>query len=172
MKFNAAAATTALLLLVCNSTAGQAQRRPEPAATLIELWDDANDRCRGGSGDSAATDAACIEREKLGEKLDGLDWCYGMRGQIGADMSWHRCVAASLRPEHATTNCVIADPTSTPLNLRTSPNGKVIGTVPNGDRAKVLDQATDRSGEKWVYISDGSGQPLGWVFRRYLVCKN
>lgn len=162
----------ACLMLIIASTASQAQRRSEPAATLIELWGDANGRCRGGSGDSAATDAACTERERLSDRPDGLDWCYGMRGQVGAEMSWHRCVSSSLRPEHVTTNCVIADPTSTPLNLRTTPNGKIIGTVPNGDRTKILDQATDRTGGKWVYISDAAGQPLGWVFRRYLVCQN
>ncbi|WP_354265970.1 SH3 domain-containing protein [Bradyrhizobium sp. I1.7.5] len=159
--------------VLVQTTACPAQTRPpEPAATLIDLWADANGRCRGGSGDSAKTDAACAERERLGERLDGLDWCYGKRGQIGAEMQWHGCVSSSLRPERATANCVIADPTSTPLNVRTGPNGKIIGTVPNGDRANVIDQAVDRSGERWVYIADVQGQPLGWVFRRYLVCRN
>jgi hypothetical protein len=155
------------------AAAARAQARPpEPAATLIQLWADANGRCRGGSGDSAITDAACAERERLGERLDGLDWCYGKGGQVGAEMQWHRCVSSSLRPEQSKANCVIADPTSTPLNVRTSPTGKVIRTVPNGDRANVIDQTTDRSGDRWAYISDAQGQPLGWVFRRFLVCRN
>jgi hypothetical protein len=70
-----------------------------------------------------------------------------------------------------TANCVIADPTSTPLNIRTAPNGKIVGTIANGERARILDQTTDRTGDQWVYISDSTSQPLGWVFRRYIVCK-
>ena len=70
-----------------------------------------------------------------------------------------------------TANCVIADPTPTPLNIRTSPNGKIIGTIANGERVGILDQTTDRTGDQWVYISDSGSQPLGWVFRRYLVCR-
>lgn len=79
-------------------------------------------------------------------------------------------VGESNRAEE-TANCVIADPTSTPLNIRTTPNGKIIGTIANGERARILDQTTDRTGDQWVYISDSASQPLGWVFRRYLVCR-
>ena len=81
------------------STTRQDQQPPEPVATLIQLWGDANGRCRGGPGDAPATNSACSERERLGERLDGLDWCYGMQGQIGAEMSCHQCIADSLRPQ-------------------------------------------------------------------------
>jgi hypothetical protein len=88
---------TALLLLPTTSV--RAQRPPEPAATLIELWLDANGRCRGGPGDSAKTDAACDERDRLGGRLQGLDWCYLRGEQIGAGRQWRRCMSSSLKPE-------------------------------------------------------------------------
>lgn len=75
------------------------------------------------------------------------------------------------REGKAGTNCVIADPTSTPLNVRSSPHGTIVGTVGNGMRARILDQARDRSGEPWVYIADASARPLGWVVRKYIVCR-
>ena len=68
-------------------------------------------------------------------------------------------------------DCVIADPTSTPLNVRSSPHGTIVGTVANGSRARILDQAKDRGGEPWVYIADASARPLGWVVRNYIVCR-
>ncbi len=68
-------------------------------------------------------------------------------------------------------NCVVADPTSTPLNVRTSPHGTIMGTIANGQRARILDSARDRGGDQWVYIADASGRPLGWVFRRYIICR-
>jgi hypothetical protein len=77
-------------------TAG-AEQRSEPAATLIELWYDANSRCRGGAGDSPLTEAACSERDRYDSRLDALNRCYGKRGQIGAEMKWHVCSSDSLR---------------------------------------------------------------------------
>lgn len=50
------------------TTAARTQTRPaEPAATLIELWADANGRCRGGSGDSAIQ-MQRAPRENVSEK--------------------------------------------------------------------------------------------------------
>ena len=68
-------------------------------------------------------------------------------------------------------NCFIADPTPTPLNIRTSPNGKIVRTIVNGERVRILDQTRDQRGKQWVYIADASSQPLGWVFREFLACK-
>jgi hypothetical protein len=80
-----------------SGTATRAHETSEPTATLIELWYDANSRCRGGPGDSALTDAACSERDRYTSRLDALDRCYGKRGQIGAEMKWHVCASDSLR---------------------------------------------------------------------------
>jgi hypothetical protein len=82
-------------LSICLATAAAAQRRSEPADTLVELWQDSNSRCRGGPGDSPLTDAACKERERYAMRLDKLGHCYGKRGQSGSQMSWHICTADS-----------------------------------------------------------------------------
>jgi len=67
--------------------------------------------------------------------------------------------------------CLIADPTNTPLNVRTAPNGRVIANVINGSRAKIIDSTTDQNGKPWVYIADATGKPIGWVFRQFITCK-
>jgi hypothetical protein len=82
------------------ATGTAAEQRSEPAATLMELWHDANSRCRGGRGDSPLTEAACSERERYASRLDSLGRCYGKRGQIGAEMKWHVCSPDSLRDSH------------------------------------------------------------------------
>lgn len=71
---------------------------------------------------------------------------------------------------HAETNCVVADPTGTPLNVRTSPGGQVIKTLNNGTSVTILDGPSLAEG-KWVYIgSYKAGVPIGWVYRDYLDC--
>jgi hypothetical protein len=67
--------------------------------------------------------------------------------------------------------CVVVDPTSTPLNVRTAPYGQIVGTVPNGRPVRILNQANDPRGKPWANIADTNSRPLGWVFREYLVCR-
>lgn len=92
-------AAAVMLAAVAPVAARLASPRPatEPARTLIDLWVGANERCRGGSGDSPKTMAACEERERYAARLDRLDWCYGRRGQDGAHMAWYRCGPGSYR---------------------------------------------------------------------------
>lgn len=71
--------------------------RQRDPASLITLSDDANSRCRGGSGGEDATWIACAERSEIGERLQALNWCYGRQGEAGYQMSWHRCGRGSLR---------------------------------------------------------------------------
>lgn len=69
------------------------------------------------------------------------------------------------------TKCRVADPTGTKLNLRTSPNGKIITTIENGISVTIIDTATDSQGREWTYLErDESGMALGWAFKRYLSC--
>jgi hypothetical protein len=42
---------------------------------------------------------------------------------------------------HAQGNCRITDPTGTPLNVRTQPNGSVVGDVSNGTLVTIADIA-------------------------------
>ena len=67
--------------------------------------------------------------------------------------------------------CRVMDPTGTPLNVRASPNGGVIGNLPNDMLVSVIDRAVDRNGKPWVHISKYSdGKLVGWVFREFISC--
>jgi hypothetical protein len=66
--------------------------------------------------------------------------------------------------------CLVADPTGTPLNVRTGPYGRILGNVANGSRVTVIDRSIDRNGKNWVYVADQAGKPLGWLFREYITC--
>jgi hypothetical protein len=71
----------------------------------------------------------------------------------------------------AQSRCRVMDPTGTPLNFWTAPNGQILGNLPNGVLVSVVDRAVDAKGRSWVYIkamSDGS--ILGWVFREFIAC--
>jgi hypothetical protein len=71
----------------------------------------------------------------------------------------------------AQSRCKVMDPTGTPLNIRTAPNGAVVGQASNGALVSVIDRATDGRGRPWVYIAHrASGEPLGWVFREFIAC--
>ncbi len=69
-------------------------------------------------------------------------------------------------------DCIVADPTPTPLNVRTAPNGRILGSLANGKAVAIIDYANDEQMRPWVYVSDAeNGRPIGWVFREYIVCK-
>lgn len=71
----------------------------------------------------------------------------------------------------ASGNCRVTDPTGTPLNIRTSPNGPIVGAAENGVSVTLADVVLDRNGKAWAFIQKGSdGQPLGWVFRKFVTC--
>ena len=64
---------------------------------LISLWHLENSTCRGSTKpESVETKASCENREVMGAALNAAGWCHGRRGQIGADMNWHRCEPGSL----------------------------------------------------------------------------
>ena len=50
-----------------------------------------NDKCRGGSGDSPDTIAACEQRDELIGELKRLGWCYGPDYEIEAKKRWLLC---------------------------------------------------------------------------------
>lgn len=68
------------------------------------------------------------------------------------------------------TGCRVMDPTGTPLNIRTSPEGEVSGTVENGIQVHLVRTDQDARGRRWSLIALGSNQPLGWVYRDYINC--
>ena len=79
-------------------------RQAEPDRTLIDMWLEADSSCRGGRGDSPKTEAACGERERISARLEKLGNCYGRKGEIGAEMVWHKCEKGSHRSESANGN--------------------------------------------------------------------
>ena len=94
-------------------------------------------------------------------------------GTIGNDdkaLSGSRPELQSGGADQDRNTCVIADPTGTPLNIRTSPNGKIVGKIANGERVRISDQTTE-DGKQWAYISNTASRPMGWVFRRFLSCR-
>jgi Bacterial SH3 domain len=67
--------------------------------------------------------------------------------------------------------CRVADPTATPLNVRTSPNGRVVSTLENGTTVSILDRTVDGKGQPWVYVGTAEDRmPIGWVFRNFIDC--
>jgi Rap1a immunity proteins/Bacterial SH3 domain len=60
--------------------------------------------------------------------------------------------------------CTVADPTDTPLNVRRTPNGPVVGALLNGIPVSIRERRGD-----WANIVPRTGQS-GWVFQKYLDC--
>jgi hypothetical protein len=64
--------------------------------------------------------------------------------------------------------CLVDDPTGTPLNVRAEPNGQIFTTLQNGTGVAVLEER--RLGTKhWLLVSV-QGRQLGWIFAAYVVC--
>jgi hypothetical protein len=94
-------------------------------------------------------------------------------GTIGNDeksLSGTRPESQPAGSDRDTNTCVVADPTGTALNIRTSPNGKIVGKIANGERIRISDQTTE-DGKQWAYISNAASRPMGWVFRKFLSCR-
>ena len=64
---------------------------------LVAIHRTLNGMCRGWSGDDPHTQEVCEVHDRVGAVLKHKGHCYGRRGQVGAQMSWHRCGADSLR---------------------------------------------------------------------------
>ncbi|WP_353930546.1 SH3 domain-containing protein [Okeanomitos corallinicola TIOX110] len=71
--------------------------------------------------------------------------------------------------------CKVTDPTDTPLNVRETPNGKIINQLKNGKEVYILEIAHDNKGISWAKISgyhNGKYRVWGWVFREFISCYN
>ncbi len=67
--------------------------------------------------------------------------------------------------------CKVTDPTGTPLNVRSAPNGKVVGTLANGVLVSVTEYKDDANGKPWVDVADyKTKKVIGWVFREFVSC--
>jgi uncharacterized protein YraI len=63
-------------------------------------------------------------------------------------------------------NCAAADPTGTRLNVRSTPNGPILGALYNGTRVIVVTVRGD-----WArVITERGGGKSGWVYLNFLDC--
>jgi hypothetical protein len=69
--------------------------------------------------------------------------------------------------------CKITDPTGTPLNVRSSPNGRILRKIANGAVVFIEDTTYDSKNRAWAKISipvRNGRRILGWVFREFISC--
>jgi hypothetical protein len=67
--------------------------------------------------------------------------------------------------------CVVNDPTATPLNIRATPNGAIIGTVRNGVTVRAMSVESHR-GRPWALVERlAADNAVGWVYDPYLKCE-
>ena len=64
--------------------------------------------------------------------------------------------------------CTVVDPTGTPLNVRTGPNGKILSTLKKGSKVEFIEHQ-EKNGKKWALVSK-YGEAWGYVFGDYLNC--
>lgn len=66
--------------------------------------------------------------------------------------------------------CEVTDPTGTPLNVRSTPNGPtIVTTLSNGKQIIPYAVAYDEQDRHWVLIGDAI-HSWGWVFGPYVSC--
>lgn len=80
-------------------------------------------------------------------------------------------IVAGASAVEAQTRCRIMDPTGTPLNIRATPGGRVVGQLPNGMLVNRAETVRDERGRPWVFLhSRETGDPIGWVYREFVAC--
>ena len=65
--------------------------------------------------------------------------------------------------------CVVSDPTGTPLNVRSRPNGPILGALLNDTEVFISDM-TVAGGRKWAKVVPVGEGKSGWVFHDFLSC--
>jgi hypothetical protein len=90
-----AALSLACAALVSGDANSQSGASRDPT-TLIKLWKQENEKCRGGFGDDPRTDAACAARKTYEAKLRAIGWCYEYQG--AATIDWHKCLRRDRNP--------------------------------------------------------------------------
>jgi hypothetical protein len=146
-------------------------------------------RCPACDGSDHSTRAARAARAARSQNLSAT--VRGMRWQgtdtegrqvriimvrsfiVGSMMATFAANCATVFAASNTSQCRVMDPTGTPLNVRTSPDGRIVGNLPNDMLVTVIDHANrpDRQVVALYYISKFSdGKPVGWVFRDFVSC--
>ena len=80
-------------------------------------------------------------------------------------------LASFTAAEAQSRRCRVMDPTGTPLNIRATPGGEVVGQLPNGMLVNRAETTRDVRGRTWVFLHDRiNGDPIGWVYREFVSC--
>ena len=73
----------------------------------------------------------------------------------------------------------LSESSNTPVNVRNSPNGMILGQLDNGTVVQVRSSDKGSDGKNWAYIT-WQGQPLknaktarfeGWIVQEYISCR-
>lgn len=70
-------------------------------------------------------------------------------------------------------SCVVSDPTDRALNVRETPNGRVINRLKNGRTVEITQFENDAKGRPWGYATgyyEGRFRNWGWVFMAAVAC--
>ena len=144
----------------------------DPTGTPLNVRADPNGKIIG-----TLTNGSTVKLTRSASSY-GKEWAYVSRSDSNAPLGWvfrnylncdHRehGVAASAEDQNA---CLVADPTGTPLNVRTEPNGRIVDTLRNGVLLTIIGTRSSY-GKEWANVGRAdTGAPLGWVFRDYLNC--
>jgi hypothetical protein len=91
-----------------------------------------------------------------------------MRGRALFLLAAAICVAT---PALAQRQCMVTDPTGTPLNVREFPNGPILGALYNGSMVQRFESQRDDRGRLWSYVVPEGGGKAGWIFREFVSCR-
>lgn len=68
-------------------------------------------------------------------------------------------------------DCTVSDPTGSPMNVRATPRGEVLGILRNGQRV-TINRTTEFNNRTWTFAMNDDGTLQGWVVLNYLRCDN
>jgi hypothetical protein len=73
------------------------------------------------------------------------------------------------------TRCTVVDQTGTPLNVRSSPNGKrIVSKLKSGTSLYLDKYGDDAQGREWALVrltGKKVNKPLGWVLSEFIECE-
>lgn len=142
-------AVLALVFAIILIGSVKAQDRPND---LIKQWESLDQKCRGGSGDSPATEVACDRREKVAGQIKPTGWCYGDDSLPTAYWKWHICKKGSWNADGSAAKNI------KPVSLSDKPFTEMLkGTWRSSEyktckAAKDVDQTMFFNGLKLTYL--------------------
>ena len=106
--------------------------------------------------------------------LMGLDFIRGnMKRLAGLVTVSVFCAIVGMNAAYAERVCKVTDPTGTPLNIRETPNGKLVNKLRNDREVYATEVAYDDQDRPWVYLEgyyQGEYRHWGWAVREFVSC--